>query len=83
MRGFSVEYRHIPIPNPTTDTESLLLEKMCTQAAKTLLLQCGREYGFGETAEIARATQPHLLPAEEIKQLPNNNIDSEVVSLSI
>ena len=53
---------------------------MCTQAAKALLsLQCGREHGFGETAEIARATRLHLLPAEEIKQLPTNNIDSERV----
>ena len=79
LREFSVEYGHIQIPNPTSDTESLLLEKMCTQAAKALLLQCGKEYGFGEIAEIARATQLHLLPAEEIKQLPTNNIDSERV----
>ena len=79
LREFSVEYRHIQIPNLTSDTESLLLEKMCTQAAKTLLLQCGREYGFGETAKITRSTQLHLLPAEEIKQLPTNNIDSERV----
>ena len=79
LREFSVEYRHIQIPNPTGDTESLLLEKMFTQAAKALLLQCGREYSFGETAKITRSTQLHLLPAEEIKQLPTNNIDSESV----
>ena len=75
LREFLVEYMHIQIANPTSDTESLLLEKIRTQAAKALLLQGGREYGFGETAEIARAT----LPAEEIKQLPTNNIDSERV----
>ena len=75
LREFLVEYRHIQIANPTSDTESLLLEKTRTQAAKALLLQGGREHGFGETAEIARAT----LPAEEIKQLPTNNIDSEKV----
>ena len=38
LREFSVEYRHIQIANPTSYTESLLLEKMCTQAAKALLL---------------------------------------------
>ena len=38
LREFSLEYRHIQIANPTSYTESLLLEKMCTQAAKALLL---------------------------------------------
>ena len=79
LREFSVDYRHIQIPNPTSHKESLTLEKMCTQAVKALLLQCSSEYGFGETAEIARATQLQLLTAEEIKQLPTNNTDSKSV----
>ena len=41
------------------------------------MLQCGREYGFADKNEPARATQLNLLTAEELAQLPTNNIPSE------
>ena len=40
-------------------------------------LQCGREYGFADKNEPARATQLDLLTAEELAQLPTNNIPGE------
>ena len=42
-----------------------------------MMLQCGREYGFADKNEPARATQLNLLTAEELAQLPTNNIASE------
>ena len=41
------------------------------------MLQCGREYGFADKNEPARATQLSLLTAEELAQLPTNNIPSQ------
>ena len=41
------------------------------------MLQCGREYGFADKNEPARAMQLNLLTAEELAQLPTNNIPSE------
>ena len=40
-------------------------------------LQCGKEYGFADKNEPARVTQLNLLTAEELAQLPTNNIPSE------
>ena len=42
-----------------------------------MMLQCGREYGFADKNEPARATQLSLLTAEELAQLPTNNIPSQ------
>ena len=72
-----MKYRHIVVSPPTNETETLLLEPMCLNAFKSMMLQCGREYGFADKNEPARATQLNLLTAEELAQLPTNNIPSE------
>ena len=43
------------------------------------MLQCGREYGFADKNEPARAMQLNLLTAEELAQLPTNNIPRESI----
>ena len=42
-------------------------------------LQCGKEYGFADKNEPARVTQLNLLTAEELAQLPTNNIPRESI----
>ena len=74
---YLVIYRHIVVSPPTNETETLLLEPMCLNAFKSMTLQCGSEYGFANKNEPARATQLNLLTAEELAQLPTNNIPSE------
>ena len=76
LEQYLVKYRHIVVSPPTNETETLLLEPMCLNASKSML-QCGREYGFTDKNEPARATQLNLLTAEELNQLPTNNIPSE------
>ena len=46
-----------------------------------MMLQCGREYLFGNDKEPAQATQLPLLTNEELAYLPTNNIPSERVFL--
>ena len=77
LEQYLVKYRHIVVSPPTNETETLLLESMCLNAFKSMMLQCGREYGFANKNEPARATQLNLLTAEELAQLPTNNIPSE------
>ena len=77
---FLVHYRHVKIHKPTTETEKHLLDLMCVEAAKVLLRQCGREYGFGDVEEDEvgeRATKLNLLSSQELAHLPTNNIPAE------
>ena len=51
---------------------------MCKDASETMILQCGREYGFGDKQnESLRATQLFKLSSDELTTLPTNNIPSE------
>ena len=77
LEQYLVKYRHIVVSPPTNETEALLLESVCLNASKSMMLQCGKEYGFADKNEPARATQSNLLTAEELAQLPTNNIPSE------
>ena len=78
LEQYLVKYSHIVISPPTNETETLLLlEPMCLNASKSTMLQCRREYDFADKNKPARATQLNLLTAEELVQLPTNNIPSE------
>ena len=56
LDSYIVQYRHIKIEEPVSELEVKLLKDMCVHASKTIELQCGREYGFGQYTDI-RATQ--------------------------
>ena len=56
LEQYLVKYCHIVVSPPTNETETLLLESMCQNASKSMMLQCGREYGFADKNEPARAT---------------------------
>ena len=45
---------------------------MCTSAASAVKLQCGREYGFGDSK--ARATDLSLLDDNDLEGLPTTNL---------
>ena len=50
---------------------------MCEHSAKALKLQCGREYGFADEGQEARAIDLTLLTTEELKDLQTNNLICE------
>ena len=77
LEQYLVKYSHIVVSPPTNETETLLLDSMCLDASKSMVWQCGKEYGFADKNEPARTTQSNLLTAEELAQLPTNNIPSE------
>ena len=56
LEQYLVKYRHIVVSPPTNETETLLLESMCQNASKSMMLQCGREYGFADKNEPAPTT---------------------------
>ena len=75
---YSVNYCHIDIKVPDSELEIELLTEMCHDAAKTIELQCGREYGFGcHSDAVPRATEIHKLSEEERKDLEKSNIIGE------
>ena len=79
LSDYLVEYYHVTIKAPTSETDHLL-KAMCEGASKSILLQCGHKYGFGqETDAPVRAMQLHLLSKEDLAGLPTNNIPSERV----
>ena len=77
LKDYIIEYPHVKVHAPTADVSSRILNKMCLEAATVLDRQAGREYGFGELQLPVRATQLHLLTAEERKGLSTNNLDAE------
>ena len=50
---YLVKYHHTAVSPPTNETETLLFESMCLKASKSIMLQCGREYGFADKNEPA------------------------------
>ena len=48
LEQYLVKYCHIVVSPPTNETETLLLESMCLNPSKSMMLQCGREYGFAD-----------------------------------
>ena len=79
LSDYIVEYRHLPVSDPSTELESEILKKMCQDAAETIDRQCGREYGFGTFKnETPRATEIYKLPSEFRKTLNDtSNIPAE------
>ena len=70
--------RCITVSMPTTELVKHLIDLMCTGAADGILLQCGREYGFGlSTTGKPRATDISALTPEQRKDLPTPNLQTE------
>ena len=65
---YLVKYCHIVVSPPTNETETLLLESMCLNASMSMMLKCGREYGFADKNAPARATavNSNNIPSERI-----------------
>ena len=67
--------RHVKIQAPTGEVGNEVIGLMCIEAAKGILMQCGREYGFCEASDLSkRATDNSLLTADEREGLPTNNL---------
>ena len=80
LSDYLLVYKHVSIEPPGSETDHLLLQAMSERASKSLLLQCGHEYGFGQEIDApVCATQLHLLSKEDLAGLPTNNIPSERV----
>lgn len=75
---YHVPWRHVNMPAqaPSSDLDRLLLSQMCKDAAIGVELQCSREY-WDDKLEDPRATQIHLLSAENKTNLPTNNLNCE------
>ena len=56
---YIVKYKHMPIPEPSSELEKEILKRMCLDAAETIDRQFGREYGFGKFQQL-RASQVHI-----------------------
>ena len=50
---------------------------MCTKAAYTVKLQCGREYRFADDSQLPRAPQLDKLTEDKLFGLPTNNLSTE------
>ena len=75
LSNYLFVYMYASIEPPTSETDDLLLYAMCEGASKSILLQCGREYGFGqEIGTPVYSTQLHLLSKEGLAGLSTNDI---------
>ena len=74
LDNYTVTYKHLNIQEQTVLGKEIL-NLMYTDAALSIKLQCGREYGFSDDDQ--RATELHKLNAGELKGLPTNNIPTE------
>lgn len=78
LKNYIVEYRHITLNKPVSEVEISLLRQMCYEAAKTIQLQCGREYGIGAYSQLPqRATQIFNLTVDERSSLETSNVICE------
>ena len=69
---------HVPVEPPSTALEHEVFKHMCTDASRTVELQCGREYGFASDDEATpRAAQLHLVPEQGLVKMLTHNIDAE------
>ena len=50
---------------------------MCKDASESMILQCGKEYGFGDVQNEALRTQVYKLSIIELANFSTNNIPSE------
>ena len=62
LQDFLVSYKQLPIDEPESEIVQELLNRMCTDTAEAIKLQCGQEYGFSDS-EPPRATQLDKLTA--------------------
>ena len=77
LSEYIVTYKHVPVSTDLSEIESKLLLLMCQHAAKSLKLQCGREYGFNDHKDEERATDLTKLSLEQLFGLPTNNLVCE------
>lgn len=78
LKDYQVPWTHVNMVNnaSSSDLDKHILARMCIDAAKGVKMQCEREYWL-EGTEGVRATQVHKLTAEERKNLPTNNLNTE------
>ena len=79
LKDFVVPMKRIIISMPTGELVKHIVDLMCIEAADGILLQCGREYGFGPNSgsEKLRATDISALTPEQRKGLGTNNLKTE------
>ena len=78
LKNYVANMRHVKIQAPTSEVGNEIIGLMCIDAAKGILMQCGREYGFCEASDLSkRATDISLLTADEREGLPKNNLQAE------
>ena len=76
LSKFKVDYSFEP-KEPESPVEKYILGLFCEKASSDLATQRGREYGFGEQANSARATELYRLDPKSLDYLPTNNLDCE------
>ena len=63
---------------PTSELGKHLVDLMCLEAAKGVMLQCGREYGFSDSSnQELRARDLSTLSEKQLEGLPTNNLATE------
>ena len=62
------------IPEIDTPLKKQILGLMCKDAAKVLMMQCGREYGFDDEDKDLRATLISSIEESKLDKLPKNNL---------
>ena len=79
IRPFEVKYRHVEVPELSTENEKVLFNRMCKAAAKGLEQQRGKEYGFGSNHPNRETTDLHKLPTDKVEAIGNvvHNLDCE------
>ena len=78
LQKFIVAIRQISITEPTSELGKHLVDLMCLEAAKGVMLQCGREYGFSDSSnQELRATDLSTLSEKQLEGLPTNNLATE------
>ena len=65
------------VPDLVTDTEKEVMRMMFLEAAKGFQLQCGSEYGFGNSELPTRnATKLHTIPVGDLEGMPAENVST-------
>ena len=73
LQDVIVNYRHVPVIEPSSTLEKEILILLCSDAGDGIQMQCGREYGFAKDGEKPCATELHKMTQEELENFPTNN----------
>ena len=76
LKNFVFEMRPVPVKKPTNKLGMKLLELMCQETTDGIMLQCGKEYGFGEESST-RTTDLFSLSEKKLKGLLIDHLKCE------